>query len=779
MRDQYPIQQTFPTARSELQAPWPPGPAQEDTFEPWEYWSKIRGHTRLIIGLFLVAELLTLLIVLIQTPLYTGSSTILIESEAPEVLERNTDRIDENIASFYRTQYEILQSRSLAARVIRTLELDKNPLFAGAKSKPALLSRLLSSIRSLFQTRQVLRGVDDGGDILGVKPEFIDRYLAELTIKPEADTRLVRIAFTNPYPVLIPKIINAHVKSYIQQDYELRSRSSEAAGLFLKGQLDKLENSLEKSEVTLNDYRRRRGIVAFSLDDKDRLVSERMIALNKGLVEADERRISLQAEVETINSKDYDAVPEVVDNALIQNLKMQLSHLQGQYANLSNQFTPDYPDVAQLHAQLLQVQRHEQQEIARVVQSITSRYKAALDRETEIGRQLQDEKARAMSLNDASLEDAVLTREVATNRALYTSVLERMKVLGVTSQAQVTNVSIIDAASVPNYPSSPKKKLSLVLAGFLALMFGVAITFLIESANEGLKTADEVQQYLRLPNLATVPSFSSKNERSVRVKQLLRLPQWTGNTEEKYTSALTQLDKGHNSVECPAANAGANGEVPAPSSYGAAGEAYRAIRTSILLSCSEKPPRIILFTSAMAGEGKTVTAINTAIAFASMFDRVLLIDGDLRRSRCHEIMNGAAGPGLTEVLSGLHELEDAIQPTSVKGLFLLSGGLNAPNPSELLGSKTLRQVLDVVGSSYDHVVIDSAPILPVSDSVILSTEVDGVVIVVDSETSKRLVRDTCSRLFYVGAKMLGVVLNNVNPQRERYYGSRYLYPRVS
>ncbi len=162
-----------------------------------------------------------------------------------------------------------------------------------------------------------------------------------------------------------------------------------------------------------------------------------------------------------------------------------------------------------------------------------------------------------------------------------------------------------------------------------------------------------------------------------------------------------------------------------------------------------------------------------------MFERVLLIDGDLRRSRCHEIMNAEARPGLTEVLSGLHELEDAIQPTSVKGLFLLSGGLNAPNPSELLGSKKLRQVLAVVGSSYDHVVIDSAPVLPVSDSVILSREVDGVVIVVDSETSKRLVRDTCSRLFYVGAKMLGVVLNNVNPEQERYYASRYQYRQVS
>jgi len=315
VRDQYPIQQTFPAPPSELQA-WSPDPAPEDTFELWDYWSSIRCHPRLILSLFLVAELLTLLIVLVQTPLYTGSSTILIESQAPQVLEPNTERAAENVPSFYKTQYEILESKSLAASVIRALELDKNPLFTDPETKPTLLRRILSSVRSLF-SRRLPRGADVDSDILGVKPEFIDRYLAELTIKSEPDTRLATIAFTNPYPALIPKIIDAHVQAYIPQGYELRSRSSEAAGLFLKGQLDKLENSLEKSEVTLNDYRRRRGIVAFSLDDKDRLVSERMTALSKGLVDAEERRIALQAEVETINNKDYEAVPEVVDNSLI------------------------------------------------------------------------------------------------------------------------------------------------------------------------------------------------------------------------------------------------------------------------------------------------------------------------------------------------------------------------------------------------------------------------------------------------------------------------------
>jgi len=773
-----PIQPTFPTPSSEFQPIRRPSSAHEDEFDLWEYWSNIRRNAGLILSLFLAAELLTLLIVLVKIPLYTANSTILIESQAPQVLEPNKGT-GEDASSFYKTQYEILKSRTLAARVIQALELEKNPEFAGADSKSAQSRRFLTAVGSLFSATRPSCDGDDRADILGVKPGAIDKYLENLTIRPKPDTPLVTVAFTNSDPILASRIANAHVRAYIQQGYELRGRNSESALRFLKGQLGELEKGLERSEGALNDYRRQRGILAFSLDDKNRLESERMVELNKAFADAEERRIAFQADVENIKSNDYDAVPEVVNNSLVQNLKVELSRLQGQYANLSNQFTPDYPDVAQLHAQLVQVRRHEQQEIDRVVESIRSKYKAAADREKELGEQLQKEKARAMSVNDASLEDAILTRNVSTNRALYTNVLERIKLLGVTSEAQVTNVSIIDAAAVPRYPSSPKKIESLVLVGLVALMTGVGAALIKEGADEGLKTAEEVEEYLRLPNLATVPCFSSTVERSVGARQLLRLAGPTVNTDSKYTDALRRLDSAPDRTELPAANITANGTGLQSGSYGAAGEAYRAIRTSILLACASRPPKIVLFTSTVAGEGKTVTTINTAIAFASMFNRVLLIDGDLRRTRCHEVMNSEAHPGLAEVLSGLQALEDAIQPTDVKGLYLLSGGLTAPNPSELLGSKKMLEVLAEAGSSYDHVLIDSAPILPVSDSVILSTQVDAVVIVIGSKTPKRLVRDTCSSLFYVGAKMLGVVLNNVDPEQQPYYAPRYPYRQAT
>ncbi len=466
-------------------------------------------------------------------------------------------------------------------------------------------------------------------------------------------------------------------------------------------------------------------------------------------------------------------MPQVVSNTLIQNLKVELSRLQGRYANMASQFTPDYPDVAQLHAQLLEVQRREQQEINRVVSSIKSKYQSALDRESQIRNELESEKIHVMSLNDASLHDAVLSREVETNRTLYRSVLERIKVLGLSSESQVTNVSVVDPASVPTQPSSPKKRLSLVLSGFLALMIGIGVAFVLEHLDTGLKSADEVQQYLRLPNLATVVRFSGAPGWRLGGKPLIQLAKFSTNSNDKYTNAVRRLASGPDPDECPVANHDENGIVPPASLFAAAGEAYRAIRTSLMLSRPASPPKSIVFTSAILGEGKTVTVTNTAIAFAGMVDHILLIDADLRRPRCHKLLNREPNPGLTEVLTGHCELKDAIQPTAVKGLFLLSAGANPPNPSELLGSRKMREVLAALESAYSHVLIDSPPILPVSDTVVLSTMVEGVVVVVDAETAKKLVREACYRIFRISAKMLGVVLNNVKAEEQRYYASYY------
>ncbi len=725
--------------------------AEEAEIDLWEYWRSIRKHLRLIVAMFLVTELGTFAFLLMKTPIYTGASTIRIEREVPEVLEskQQNGEPDNAIDAFYKTQYEMLRSRSLAARVIHDLGLENNATFTGADKEPSLTGTVSKWIWSLFQPKDPVVGQG----ILGAKPSNIDLYLASLRVRPVFNTRLVSIAFSSPDPSLAAEIANVHVREFIRQNYQEHAQTGAEAQHYLEGTLNEIEARVEKSEAALNRYRRQRGIVEFSLDDKNQLVSDRIADLNRAVVNAEAARISLGSDVHTIEGNDYDTLPAVTDSPLIQRLKEASAKLEGEYASLSNQFTLDYPPVAQLHAQLLETQRREQEEVRKVTESIKARYNSAMQRENELRREFEHEKDRAMALKDASLQDAVLSRDVETSRALYQSVLERIKMLGVASESQMTNITIVDPAEMPTVPSSPKKELTLVLCGFLALLGGIGVAFIKEASDRGLKTADEVQSYLRFPNLATVVHFATPNAVDAPPTELL----------------LTRLDETQELAVAGTQVTSARGL------FAAAGEAYRAIRTGILLSRSERSPRTILFSSATGGEGKSITATNCALMFAQLDERVLLIDADLRRPRCHEILGRDSHPGLTEVLVGLQELDKAIQSTSSKGLFFLSAGVTPPNPSELLGSHKMRGILAAAASSFDHVLIDSPPILPVSDSVVLSTLVDGVVMVVSAQTAKDLVRDACARLLYVGSKMLGVVLNNVDPEQRRSYAPYYTY----
>jgi succinoglycan biosynthesis transport protein ExoP len=724
----------------------PPAYTPAETIDFRDYWQPIRNHLRLIIAIFSIAELLTFAFLLTRTPLYTSISTILIEREAPEVLEstRPKDESQSSAETFYATQYEMLQSRSLVARVIRDHDLEHDPAFTGAGHKPSLVAAVTGWAHSLIvaasgwvQSKSAtLPDTDISEPTLDVKQTSINAYLASLTVRPIFGTRMVSVAFSSPHPTLAAEVANAHVREFIRQNYMQHAQTSEEAQHYLGGKLNELEARMEHSEAALNSYRRERGIVEFSLDDKNQMISDRLADLNHRVMNAEAERIGLEADLQTVKNHDYDSLPTVISSPLIQTLKEQSAVLEGRYANLSNQYTQDYPPVAQLQAQLHDVQAREKAEVRKIVESIQTRYNTAVEQENELRRDFDQEKAQAMALKDASLREAVLERDVETNRALYQSILERIKTLGVASESQMTNVTLIDPAEISVTPSSPKKKLSLVVSGFLALLVGFGISFIFEVSDRGLKSADEVQTYLQLPALATVVHFAVLNKIKPR----------SDRTNGPIVSAAELRSSPHRF---------------------ALDEAYRAIRTGILLSQSERAPRTILFSSAVAGEGKSWTVTSSAIMFAHLYDRVLLIDADLRRPRCHAILSRNCGPGLTEVLTGLRELDEAIQPTALGGLFLLSAGETPPHPTELLASQRMREILAVAASSYQHVLIDSPPILPLSDSVVLSTLVDGVVVVASSETVKTLVRDACGRLRYVGSKMLGVVLTKVDPKRQR------------
>ena len=754
----YPIQRVYPEPVPAPQymgrgvdpdffgAPEAAGPDLRD------YFRVIRRHARLIASMFLAAMLVTVLVVLVVTPHFTAMSTILVEPNAPHVLDIHELASETgDAADYYKTQEEILKSRGLAAQVIRDLGLDRNPDFTGSSSHRGFFGEMIHSVKAslgdMFKSQApAVRPLDQ----YGVGPEMVDKYLSDLTVKPDVGTRLFVISFTSANAALASQVANTHVRTYIHRGMEIHAQASEDARQFLEKKLVELKERVEKSEAALNSYRRASGIIAFNLDDRGTILNERLKEMNEALTKAETERIDLESQHDLINKRNYSSLPAVVGSPLIQQLKTQDDVIAGQYASMSQQFKGDYPPLKELKAKVDETNARLNTEIDHTVQGVESQYQASVGRETGLKQSVEDLKTKALALNDASLQDAVLAREVDANRQLYKSVLERMKEIGVAGEVPTSNVSIIDTATTPISPSSPKKLIDMAIAGAMALFLGVGIAFLLDHLDDGLHNPEEAELYLQLPSLGSVPDFLT-----------------LGAEDEAAETALPVTGAAPTLI---ASSASDEREIMmAKSRFSIAGESYRAIRTAILLSRAAEAPKTLLVASGAKAEGKTVTAVNIAMAFAQMGGRVLLIDADLRRARCHEVLGVHNLVGLTEVLVGQKQASEVIRPIGNGGLSFMSAGSVPPNPTELLASRRMQEVLEELAASYDSVLIDSPPVMPVSDSVVLSRLVDGVVIVVGPRTPKQLVRHACSRLGQVGARILGVVLNQVNMKSPDYY----------
>jgi succinoglycan biosynthesis transport protein ExoP len=712
-----------------------------------DYWRVMRKHLWLIAACCFGTMLVTALVVLMTVPLYTAETTLLIERQAPQVLDIRevlAEPLMSQEDSFYKTQHTILQSRSLAAQVIQEQQLETDPAFTGEGQDKGFGARLLAHVQGWVKGLLLPPPKPIAEDSLAVKPELIDAYRGMLVVQPVLRTRLMKIAFTTADPELSARLANAHAQAYIRQRIGLHTKSNEEAQRFLEDKLEELKARVEKSEEALNRYRRAQQII--SLEDKENVVVERLAELNRRLTAAEADRIVLESQVHLIRKRDHDSLPDVANNMLIHTLKEQLARLRGEYAYLASQFKPGYPRLDQLQAQVAETRRRLQQEEQKVVAAIQSAYLAAEATEKQLRAKMAAQRAETLRLKDAAVTYAILAREVDTNRQLYDSVLQRMKETGVAAALRASSVFIIDQAQPPHFPSSPQKQKSLLLAALLGLIGGIGLALAMEHLDNTLKTPQEVERYLRLPNLGSVPDFWSLGWRRSAVQQF-----------------------SHPTLQIPSTTPsdGGGGLVLARRPFFVVTEAYRTVRTAILLSHAEKPPQTILVSSAAHGEGKTATVVNTAIAFAQMGAKVLVIDADLRRSRCGEVLGVQNGAGLTEILTGLREPRELIHPAYTPGLFFLSGGSTPPNPADLVGSRKMRDTLGALQQEYDYILIDSPPVMLVSDAVLLSTMVEGVVLVVDvQQTPKQVLREACARLRYARARMLGTVLNRVDIRKE-------------
>jgi succinoglycan biosynthesis transport protein ExoP len=711
-----------------------------------DYWRVVVKH-RWVIALFSLVVITTTAFITFTTErTYTSETTLQIEKQAPRVV-----KIEEVVQpdvfglekyDYYQTQFRVLESRSLAASVIRDMGLDGNERFLSG-GKPGLFRRVLGALRGLFASAPV---VDPSALELGVDPRIVDLYLELLEIQPVKNSRLVRIRFSTRDPVLSARIANAHGQAYIQLGMEQRYQATGEAQHFLENKLAELKQKVEKAEGALNRYRKEHQII--SLDRGENVVVERLDDLNARLTRAQADRIRYESQYRLIQQRNYEALPNVIENTLIQRLKQSVAELEKRHAKMREKFKPAYPAMLQISSELDTARARLDAEIQKVVLGIESAYLAAKGREEEVDHQLEEQKQTALDLKQNSVEYNMLKREVDTSHALYESTLARMKETTVADSLRVSNVTVVDKAEIPLYPSYPKRTLNLLLSVLASLILGTGLGFFFEYLDNTLKTPEEVERFVRVPALGLVPSFrSGAVAKEVRESLPVSGPNGDGLPRELVTF--------HHSRS-------------------AVSEAYRTIRTAILLSSADSAPRLLLITSGQAREGKTLTTVNTAITLAQSGARVLVVDADMRRPRCHRVLGTQNGHGLSTLLTGQGELGDAIQPTSVDNLYFMSSGPIPPNPAELVGSVRMRETLALLRDGFDYVLIDSPPVLPVTDGVLLATMVDGVVLVVrGQQTPKEIVRKARERLDYARAKILGVVLNDVNVSSGDYYYHRY------
>ncbi|HWH77998.1 MAG TPA: GumC family protein, partial [Candidatus Binatus sp.] len=449
---------------------------------------------------------------------------MVIERKGPQVVNVQqvlSESVESDEHNYYQSQYEMLRSRSLAAEVIRQLGLEKNPEFTGDNA--STIKQIWSTITSLPSLLSGQSSVKSN-DPSGVDPRLINTYEQMLEIDPVKRSRLVDIAVSSPDPSLSAAIANAHASAFINQGVKLRSRANEGARKFLESKMAELKQRVQTSQEALNQFRRGKGII--SLDDKENIVVDRLADLNKRLTESEADRIGLEAQARQIKQRDYDSLPAVINNPLIQTLKSQVVTLEGQQANLAAQFKPGYPRLAQVQAQLDDSRQRLASQIKSVVEGINSAYYASAAKEKDLRTQMDQQKSAALALKDASVEYAILAREADTNNQLYDSVLERIKEVGLAAEIPASNIYILDNAETPLLPSAPQKRLMVMIAAVFGLMAGLGWAFLSEHFNNTLRTPEDVERNLHLTNLVVVPDFFSlpKNAAKLRLPFTKRKP---------------------------------------------------------------------------------------------------------------------------------------------------------------------------------------------------------------------------------------------------------------
>ncbi len=626
------------------------------------------------------------------------------------------------------TEVTILQSDSLLLSVARQMKLQDNADFLEVKAPVPHTS------------------LDDPA----VRDAVVGLLQGTLSIQLVPKTDIIRISYTSINPKLATDIVNTVISTYIHRSYQTRFDSTQRVSQFLQGQLDDLKQEVETSQEQLIPLQRKLGILGF--DPNHNQISSEVEDLSRASGQARLARIIAESRYRIISGMDPDTITGTIDTTPgtvpgeLNALRGQIASARATYAQLTATLGPNHPQAKAQQAQIAQLEREIASEQNRLLVQARENYVAARANEEQTNATLEQQKSEAYKLGDALIDYQLRQREFETNRTLYESLNQRLRTAGVEAGLESLDIEIVDQAQLPANPVVQNQTSTILSTLIFSLLGGIVVAFLLESLDTGLRGVAEIEQITDLPSLAVIPR--SRRSSAEEAAQLT--------TAQRNVGVLSK-----------------------PKSQFA--EAFRSLRTSLMLSTAGHPPRIMLFTSATPSEGKTTAATNLAAVLAQGDSRVLLIDADLRRPNVHHRFGLNGRVGLTTLLTGATTLEQTIQHVpEIPNLDVISSGPVPPLPTEMLASDSMRALLERLADMYTHVIIDSPPILSVTDGVILSRQADAVILVVrHGKSNKHVVRRARDLLLRSGASITGIVLNAIDVSSPEYYGyygySKYNY----